>query len=173
MRNPINFKVIIATILLAVPLWLSAIIWTQSVYAAPGIGGNECVQDGNNCKEPTQNGGNGGAADPSSQGSAGADPGSTAAACQGLDQLGGASCNDPGSGKSAVGDVANRVVKIISYIAGIIAIIMIIIAGVRYTTSGGDSAKVGAAKTALIYALIGLAVAATAQVLVRIVLSNV
>lgn len=95
----------------------------------------------------------------------------TNGACSGLDQLGGASCGS-NAGQSAVGGVANRVVTIISYIAGIIAIIMVIISGVRYTTSGGDSAKVGAAKTALVFALVGIGIAALAQVLVHFVLNQ-
>lgn len=90
-------------------------------------------------------------------------------ACQGLNQLGGGGC---GSGQSGINNIANAVVTIISYIAGIIAIIMVLIAGIRYTTSGGDSAKVSAAKTALVYALIGIAVAALAQVLVHFVLNQ-
>lgn len=94
---------------------------------------------------------------------------SHADACNGLNQLGGTSC---GSGQSGLTTVLSGVVNIISYIAGIIAIIMIIISGIRYTTSGGDSGNVGAAKTALIYALIGVAVAALAQVLVHFVLNT-
>lgn len=61
-------------------------------------------------------------------------------------------------------------VEILSIVAGIVAVIMIIISGLRYITSGGDSSKVAAAKSSLIYALVGLAVAALAQLLVRFVL---
>jgi len=61
-------------------------------------------------------------------------------------------------------------VEILSIVAGIVAIIMIIISGFRYITSGGEASKVAAAKSSLIYALVGLAVAALAQVLVRFVL---
>jgi hypothetical protein len=49
---------------------------------------------------------------------------------------------------------------------------MIIISGIRYMTSGGDSNKVSAAKSALIYALIGIAVAGAAQLLVHFALSE-
>ena len=88
-------------------------------------------------------------------------------ACNGLSQLGGTSC---GGGEGGLSQVLSGVVTIISYLAGIIAVIMIIISGIRYTTSGGDSAKVGAAKTALVYALIGIAIAGLAQVLVHFVI---
>lgn len=90
-------------------------------------------------------------------------------ACNGLSQVSGTGC---GGGQDKIGNFIGGVVSIISYIAGVIAIIMIIISGIRYTTSGGDSAKVGAAKTALIYALIGVAVAGLAQILVHLVLST-
>ena len=89
-------------------------------------------------------------------------------ACNGLSQTGG-SC---GSGQGDIGGVLQGVVTIISYIAGIIAVIMIIISSIRFITSNGDSNKVGAAKTALIYALIGIAVAGLAQILIHVVLST-
>lgn len=90
-------------------------------------------------------------------------------ACNGLSQLGGVSC---GGGQSGINSVMNTVVNIVSYIAGILAIIMIVISGIRFTTSGGDSAKVSSARTALVYALVGVAVAALAQVLVHFVLNT-
>ncbi len=89
-------------------------------------------------------------------------------ACSGLNQVGG-SC---GSGQSDIGGVLRGVVEIISYIAGIIAVAMIIISGIRFITSSGDSTKVAAAKTALVYALIGVAVAALAQILIHVVIST-
>lgn len=58
---------------------------------------------------------------------------------------------------------------ILSYIAGIIAIIMILVSGFKYATSGGDSNRVGSAKTTLIYALVGIAIAAITQFLVHYV----
>ena len=86
----------------------------------------------------------------------------------GLSQVGG-TC---GTGQSDIGGVLQGVVKIISYIAGIIAVAMIIISGIRFITSSGDSAKVATAKTALVYALIGVAVVALTQILIHVVLST-
>lgn len=171
-----TIKLITNTIALVSLLAIPALVpfMPESASAArPGLGDSECVQDGNNCRDPnpgTPNN-NGGAANPNGQGAVGADPAGTAAACQGLSQLGGTSCGG-GAGKSAVGSVAAKAVEIISYIAGIIAIIMIIISAIRFITSNGDASKVGTAKTALVYALIGIAVAGLAQVLVRFVLGT-
>ncbi|HVX24555.1 MAG TPA: hypothetical protein VG992_04415 [Candidatus Saccharimonadales bacterium] len=69
-----------------------------------------------------------------------------------------------------VKNITQTVVEILSYVVGIVAIIMVIIAAFRYITSGGDSNKTASAKSTLIYAMVGLAVAALAQLLVHTVL---
>lgn len=63
-------------------------------------------------------------------------------------------------------------VQLLSIVAGIIAVIMIIVAGLRYITSQGEAAQTASAKNALIYALVGIVVVAFAQVIVRFVLSS-
>ena len=68
-----------------------------------------------------------------------------------------------------VTNFVNTVINVISIIAGIAAIIMIIVSGLKYITSGGDSNKVASAKSTLIYALIGVVIAALAQFLVHFV----
>lgn len=85
--------------------------------------------------------------------------------CKGINNAGGG-CNERGEGLS---DVLKLVVQIISVIAGVAAVIMIIIGGLRYITSGGDSSKVASAKSAIIYAIIGLVIVALAQIIVRYV----
>jgi hypothetical protein len=77
----------------------------------------------------------------------------------------GTACNDNG-----VQNAIKQAVQILSLIVGVAAIIVIILSGFKYITSGGDSAKVGNAKNTLIYALVGLVIAALAQVLVHFVL---
>ncbi|HEX7633405.1 MAG TPA: hypothetical protein VF401_03700 [Candidatus Saccharimonadales bacterium] len=91
-------------------------------------------------------------------------------ACAGIDQVG--SSQDCSTNGSAVTDLIANIVSLISYIAGIIAIIMIIISGMRFITSGGDAGKVSGAKNALVYALVGVAVAALAQFLVHFVINQ-
>lgn len=71
---------------------------------------------------------------------------------------------------SGVTDFVATIVDIISLIIGVAAIIVIIISGFKYITSGGDSSKVSSAKSTLIYALVGVAIAAVAQLLVHFVL---
>lgn len=73
---------------------------------------------------------------------------------------------------SGVDSAVNAAVTILSYVVGIVAVIMIIIAGFKYLTSGGDANKVGSAKSTLIYAIIGIVIAVLAQVIVHYVVNT-
>ena len=57
--------------------------------------------------------------------------------------------------------------------AGIVAIIMIIIGGVRYTTSNGDSSQIQSAKNTIMYAVIGLAVVIMAAAITNFVITSI
>jgi hypothetical protein len=64
------------------------------------------------------------------------------------------------------------VVNLFSIGVGVVAVIMIIIGGFKYITSGGDSGNVSGAKNTILYAVIGLVVVALAQFIVRFVLDR-
>jgi hypothetical protein len=83
--------------------------------------------------------------------------------------LAGAKC---GTGGTDINKVIGAVIKILSLAVGITAVIMIIIAGLKYVTSGGDAQSVASAKHTIIYAVVGLVIVALAQVLVKFVLSK-
>lgn len=85
----------------------------------------------------------------------------------------GANCTDDKSGSVSVSSIVTTTINVLSLIIGVIAVIMIIIAGIRYVVSAGDSNAVSGAKNTLIYALVGLVVAALAQVLVQFVLKKI
>ncbi len=55
-------------------------------------------------------------------------------------------------------DLLQNGLNLAYFIAGIIAVIVIIVAGLNYTTSGGDSGKVAKAKNLILYSVIGLVV---------------
>lgn len=74
--------------------------------------------------------------------------------------------------KSSVTDYIETAINIFSIVVGIIAVVMIIIGGVKYITSGGDSGNVTGAKNTILYAIIGLVVVALSQLIVRFVLSS-
>lgn len=64
-----------------------------------------------------------------------------------------------------------QVTNTILYIVGIIAVIMLIIGGIKYVVSGGDSKKVTDAKNTVLYAIIGLVIAFLAFAIVNFVIS--
>ncbi|MBI5357900.1 hypothetical protein HZB74_03580 [Candidatus Saccharibacteria bacterium] len=65
-----------------------------------------------------------------------------------------------------------QVINIFSVIVGVVAVIMIIVGGFRYITSGGDSGNVTSAKNTILYAIVGLVIVALAQFIVKFVLSK-
>jgi len=97
-------------------------------------------------------------------------------ACQGLtgiDSNATAGCNNPDSTGSTLGNVLNVAINVISIVLGAVAVIMIIVGGIKYTTSGGDQNNLESAKNTIIYALVGLVIAALAQVLIHFVINRV
>ncbi len=67
--------------------------------------------------------------------------------------------------------VFRQVTNTILYIVGIIAVIMLIIGGIKYVISGGDSKKVTDAKNTVLYAIIGLVISFLAFAIVNFVIS--
>ena len=67
--------------------------------------------------------------------------------------------------------VFKQITNTILYIVGIVAVIMLIIGGIKYVVSGGDSKKVTDAKNTVLYAIIGLVIAFLAFAIVNFVIS--
>ena len=67
--------------------------------------------------------------------------------------------------------VFKQITNTILYIVGVVAVIMLIIGGVKYVISGGDSKKVTDAKNTVLYAIIGLVIAFLAFAIVNFVVS--
>ena len=65
-----------------------------------------------------------------------------------------------------------KVVNLLLWAIGIVSVIMIIIGGIRYATSNGDSNQVTAAKNTIMYAVIGLVIAIFAYAIVNFVLTQ-
>jgi hypothetical protein len=82
------------------------------------------------------------------------------------------SCDDASTG-GGVDSILKKIIQIFSVIVGFVAVVMIIVGGVKYITSGGNDGNVAGAKNTIIYAVIGLVIVALAQVLVHYVLKNV
>lgn len=71
------------------------------------------------------------------------------------------------------GSVFTTIVNILLFVIGAISVIMLIIGGIRYTTSAGNSTAVTGAKNTILYAIIGLIVAFLAYAIVNWVLAAV
>ena len=70
---------------------------------------------------------------------------------------------------SALTSILNAIILIM----GIVAVIFIIIGGVNYMTSSGDSNKTKKAKDTILYAVIGLIICALAFAIVNFVISGI
>ena len=82
-------------------------------------------------------------------------------------------CSAAGSdATSQINNIVHTIVNLLSAIVGIVAVIMIIVGGFRYITSGGNDTSVTSAKNTILYAIIGLVVVALAQLIVRFTLSK-
>lgn len=94
-----------------------------------------------------------------------------AQACAGVTAAAGGSCSNDSSGTD-VNALINTIINLLSWIIGVIAVIMIIFGGFRFVTSSGDSGKVASARSTIIYALIGLVIVALAQTIVKFVIGQ-
>ena len=68
--------------------------------------------------------------------------------------------------------IFKTITNVLLFIIGAISVIMLIIGGIRYTVSNGDSAAVTSAKNTILYAVIGIIVAILAYALVNFVITS-
>jgi hypothetical protein len=83
------------------------------------------------------------------------------------------SCNNTQNGVGRVNQILRHLVNLLSAIVGVVAVIMIIVGGFRYITSGGNDTSITGAKNTILYAIIGLVIVALAQVIVHFVLDKI
>jgi hypothetical protein len=69
-------------------------------------------------------------------------------------------------------DLIKNIVNTLLYVVGAISVVVIIIGGIMYATSAGDSGRVTKAKNAITYAVIGLIVSFLAFAVVQFVVSK-
>lgn len=94
------------------------------------------------------------------------------AVCEGLQGVSGQGCNDTTDG-STINKTVTTVINILSLITAVIAVFMLIIGGLKYITSSGDSGSTASARNTIIYALVGLVIVALAQLIVKFVIERV
>lgn len=78
--------------------------------------------------------------------------------------------SDPITGSNGV---VVKITRLIALAAGFAAILIIIIGGIMYITSGGDSSKTNQAREAIIYATVGLVVIVISQAIITFIVSRV
>ncbi len=68
--------------------------------------------------------------------------------------------------------IFSTITNVLLYILGAISVIMIIIGGLRYVVSGGNSTNVTAAKNTILYAIVGIVVALLSYAIINFVLGS-
>lgn len=69
--------------------------------------------------------------------------------------------------------VLNIVINVVLGVIGFIAVVMIILGGISFTTSQGDTAKTTKARNTILYGVVGLVIALLAFAIVNFVLNSV
>ena len=82
-------------------------------------------------------------------------------------------CSNNDDANTKISNFIRRVVNLLSAVVGVVAVIMIIVGGLRYITSGGNDTSVTGAKNTILYAIIGLIIVALAQLIVRFTLRQI
>jgi len=77
-----------------------------------------------------------------------------------------------GNSEKNANNMVTDLTNLLLYILGTIAVISIIIGGIRYATSDGDSAKLKSARDTILYAVVGLIVAILAWSIVNFVIKR-
>lgn len=82
--------------------------------------------------------------------------------------------NDVGGdqNKTSLTTFIESIIDVLLFIVGAVAVIMIIVGGIKYVTSGGDQNNVKSAKDTILYSVIGLIVAILAYAIVKFVVTN-
>lgn len=73
---------------------------------------------------------------------------------------------------SALPGLMKNVINTALVVLGMIAVVMIVVGGIRYTTSNGDAQQIKSAKDTIMYSVIGVVVAIMAYAIVNFVLAS-
>jgi len=68
--------------------------------------------------------------------------------------------------------IFQTITNVLLFIIGAVSVVMLIIGGIKYTVSQGDSAAVTSAKNTILYSIVGIVVAILAYAAVNFVIGN-
>lgn len=66
-----------------------------------------------------------------------------------------------------------NIINTLIFVTGSISVLMIVIGGLRYATSGGDQGGINSAKNTILYAVVGLILSVMGYAIVNFVLSRI
>ena len=95
--------------------------------------------------------------------------------CKGRANTQSSVCKEGGQNENPIfgpNGVLTYAIGLMSIVVGIAAVIMILLAGLKFITSGSNPQDVTKAREMILYAIVGLIIAALAQVVVRVFLSK-
>lgn len=75
--------------------------------------------------------------------------------------------------KTDLNSFIKTIINVLLFVVGAVAVIMIIVGGIRYVTSNGEQAHVKGAKDTILYAVVGLVVAILAYAIVNFVVGSI
>jgi len=78
-----------------------------------------------------------------------------------------------GASTSVGSGQVEAILGLVYMIAGIVAVVVIIIGGIRYATANGDSGQVQSAKNTILYSVVGLVVIIMAAAITQFVIQRV
>jgi hypothetical protein len=82
-------------------------------------------------------------------------------------------CNDQANQTLfGAGSIWGRVIDMLIFLVGAVSVIMIVVGGLRYTMSAGDSSAINGAKNTILYSIVGLVISIMAYAIVNFVASN-
>lgn len=81
--------------------------------------------------------------------------------------------NSGGTSGDDIGLSIQNVVNILLFIAGVISVVVIVVAGLRFVLSSGDPGAASKARNTIIYAVVGLTVSIMAYAIVNFILANI
>lgn len=95
------------------------------------------------------------------------------AVCQGVALDESTNCDTVTASTKDPNSIIRTALSIFSWIIGVVSVAVMMVAGVKYITSGGDAGKTAQAKDTILYAVVGLVIAILAQVIVQFVIRKV
>ena len=81
-------------------------------------------------------------------------------------------CAPSSSTDNTLTNTIRLIVELLTLFVGFLSVVFLIFGAFKYISSGGDPGKVSSAKSTILYALIGLAIAVVAQVIVQLVIGK-